>query len=242
MIWCYVVSPGGPGGILVPGIDHRWREITTLDCPEEITQVNRQIRLETLPIVYETPREFNIRTDRPEEWVEDVEDLIDQFSDKSGSPGFGMLHHVSTLRMLLEAVDPDPSSDRWLKIWVWLMNDREEMIRKSEEETEDAKIGYVVIGKPGFDWTDAKAVRAECDKAATWLARKRTRFFAEAERARREEPRETFHLLNPERTPRDHLPYSDTDPFRAALDVICTMISSCPRLTNVAILDVESDE
>lgn len=109
-------------------------------------------------------------------------------------------------------------------------------MRFSEDEAEENEIERVVIGKPGIDWTDAKAVRDACDTAAIRLERNRRRLFAEAEEAQREEVRRNPHLgADPQSW--FYLPLSYTGHFRAALDAVCALVSACPRLTNVVVLD-----
>lgn len=70
MIWRYALD------------DTSWM---TLRYSEKITRLNRQLRFETLPIVYEKPYQVSIEGETPADWVKSVEEVIDDFSGKSAS-------------------------------------------------------------------------------------------------------------------------------------------------------------
>lgn len=213
-IWRHVIS------------DERWLHLHTL---EEITQVNKQLRAETLPICYEKPYELNIWDETPADWVKSVEEVIDGLSAKSGPPGSSPIHHLSGLELNLEAADPEGYQ---IYLCFYLMKDHEKMM----DITDNRKHERVVIASPDMDWTDAKAVRAACDEAATQLESNRRQHIEEVE----EEA-----LDNEDQGPREYLKdlWSKDYPahYRAAVDALYALVSVCSHLTNVAVLD-DSEE
>lgn len=226
MIWRHVLEE----------FDGQWW--TGLRFVEEITQLNRQLRSETHSIVYENTFAEFLHGETSADWVKSVQQLIDDYSPRSCSPDFSLLHHLSRLKLDIAAGHP---SRGLVRFCFFLMNDREDMMSCSEAEAEEEECVRVVVGSPGMDWTDAKAVRAACDKAVTELESSRKRRIEEAEEELLEteelwgDPLELRAILD------DPSTHSYAVHYRAALDAMCALISACPRLKNAAILEFRDD-
>lgn len=185
-----------------------------------ITRVNRQLRAEALPIYFENPIRLELESSKiPCDWVKSVRKVINLYGGKSGSPASGTLRHVTGVHLSFEATGKAWSRRRGLIISVDMLSDPKGMMKR--ELCRFNGMRPVVIGKPGMDWTDATAVRAACNDAATRLENQ-------------------LKGISADRLNHEKIPHITADQ-RAALDVVCVLASACPWMTKVACIGDFSD-
>lgn len=171
--------------------------------------MNKQLRAEALPLYYADTIFLLVETEDSRDWVPFIQRVVDDFvGSPGGRPG------PSSLR-LLHAIEISFMTREGVYIEAELVNDPKRLTAPVPYD----RYERVMVGEPGLDWTDATAVRAACDEAATLL---------EDNLAGR---------LIPHAGEGELMPTSGAPDQRAALDAMCIFASACPQLTSVCICD-----
>lgn len=182
------------------------------DCLREqpaITRVSKQLRAESLPVLFGGVAVLSVTTGSSRDWVPYIQRMVDAFTGAPGRPPSS-----STLR-LLSGVQLDFQAEPDIYIKADLMLDPEDLTSEQPDEPPE----WVAVGSPDLDWTDAAVVRAACDEAAIQL---------EHDLLRRTTPDEDHDWIVSSSGVHDH---------EAALDALRIFALACPHLTSVCISD-----